>query len=303
MDVEGSTFTNNTSTNTEESAAADLLLFESLLIPIEMLDWANHFDSWADFVAYTSGGGGITNAGPGVLTVRDSIFTDNSSVIGGGSIWAHPDFRDVWCASGEDYGTTGRVCRNQYHGNTPPQYFESCALIYLRAYFYNVNGTERTRVGLIPAFEIPRAPAPTLSSITFPAGIPAAGWSYDSHTLVQEADGNWVIVVNFTPVTAPPPCPCLTGGECNCPEGVCTCDPAQCTCDPYVPEEENGDDEYTEDDENGDDEDSTSDTTTRTAGAGPSTGEQVNFFAQIAAAAALVVTFAVAALARTREQS
>ena len=90
--------------------------------------------------------------------------------------------------------------------------------------------------------------------------------------------------------TPPTPCPCLTGGTCNCPADDCNCDPARCTCTTTRPQESDPV------------EDTPADTPARDTNAsrGPATGDAVNWYLQIAVGAALIAALVAMALLKTR---
>jgi len=81
-----------------------------------------------------------------------------------------------------------------------------------------------------------------------------------------------------TSPTVPTPCPCLTGGTCDCGDD-CNCDPARCACtaDPYAD----------------------ADATDReAAGTGPATGEESNWYLHIVIGSALIAALIVVALTK-----
>ena len=179
----------------------------------------------------------------------------------------------------------------------------------LRAYFYNVGADATTRVAYLPPVEFSGETTPTIADITFPEGVPAQGWVFGSYDVEQDADGNWVITVNFVPAPVIPgytPCEICGYYPCECPEPVVYCPycgeyPCECIelaeycpdCGEYPCECEET--EVLEQETAADN---------RRAATGPKTGDDSNssFFAQIAAMALLVVIAATAGLIRTRKQ-
>ena len=321
MNVTNSTFVDNTATITQ--AALDAIIFgvdpDPIINPNPLPQWALDagWTSWTEIFTYSMGGGGaINHGGPGLLTVRDSDFVDNVSAINGGSIWARADHRDVWCDNGEDARGAGVDCGNFYSGNTPPQYFESCAFptVTFRFYTRSADGTVTAHVGTLTRADIPVGTTITLAMVPTLAGFPGADFlpaafktNYTAVVVVEDTADNMVRVVFVaqTPeVTVPNnPCPNDPTQECECPEpppvpcDVCSqqpciccddCESHPCECDTEVLETEEESDTGTD--------------RRRPAGEGPKTGDNTNFFAQIAAMAALVVTVAVTGLVRTREQ-
>ena len=306
MNVTNSVFVDNAATITQ--AALDAMIFgvdpDPVFNPTPLPQWALDagWTSWTEIFTYSMGGGGaINHSGPGLLTVRDSDFIDNTSAANGGSIWARADHRDVWCDNGEDAFGAGVDCGNFFSGNTPPQYFESCAFptVTFRFYTRSADGTVTAHVGTLTRADIPVGTTITLAMVPALAGFPGADFlpaafmpNYTAVVVVEDAADNMVRVVFVarTPEVNVPnnPCPNDPTQECECPvPPPVSCDDCEkypCECDTETLETDTGNDRR------------------RPAGEGPKTGDNTNFFAQIAAMAALVVTVAVTGLVRTREQ-
>jgi hypothetical protein len=234
--------------------------------------------------------------------------TDAESFVGiNGDVLANRIVAGILAVSSTDTDVYTLTVTNVYDGEgnwtiTVTRADVEVAPTTLRVYFYNVGSDSTTRVAYLPPVDFTGELAPTINDITFPAGVPASGWVFDSYTVELDADDNWVMTVNFVPAED-------TGND-NGVNDVGNDTPINDVAANDTGNDDGandtGNDDGANDAGNDDDVDTGAGTTSdarRTPASGPKTGDANNFFTQIAAFAALVTTKAIAGLVRTREQS